>query len=178
MSQRSQLTVSSLFSISTDKWEQRWREQHPETRLVFQRDPDDPADRARVLGELAEGALDAALIRVQPGERATGLAEHPLHAITLYEEGFSVLLTKEHPLATEPEIAGDLLDDFDLRSALLPTPVARDSLQKTLVSIPVTGLEPCTIACVWLVDRDADDIQDFVGILRGRTGHSSRTQSR
>lgn len=171
------LTVSSLLSISTDKWQQRWREQHPETRLLFRREEDAPETRAQVIADLVQGEIDAALVRVMPGERATELSESPLHAITLYEEGMAVLLTKDHPLIEEPEIAGELIDDFELGSALLPAPVARDALQKSLVIIPVTGLEPPSIACIWSVDRDADDIQDFVGLLRGRTGRSSRTQA-
>lgn len=172
------LNVSSLLSISTDKWEDRWRAQHPETRLVFRRDSDVPSDRAAVIADLVTGELDAALVRLNPGEKAASLTAKPLHSITLYGEGMAVLLDKEHPLADETEIAGDLIDDLELRAALLPAPVARDALQKTLVTVPVTGLEPHTIACVWLVDRNADDIQDFVGVLRGRSAQSSRTQAR
>lgn len=175
---RPSLTVSSLLSISTDKWQQRWREQHPETRLVFRRDSDLPDDRASVISDLVAGELDAALVRFAPGEQPSSLTTKSLHCITLYDEGMAVLLDKEHPLADETEIAGELIDDLELRAALLPAPVARDALQKTLVSVPVSGLEPYRIACVWLVDRDGEDIQDFVGLLRGRTGHSSRTQAR
>lgn len=175
---RRTLTVSSLLSISTDKWEERWRAQHPETRLVFRRDSDLADDRPGVLADLVAGELDAALVRLAPGETPASLIAEPIHGITLYEEGMSVLLDKEHPLADEPSIDGSLIDDLELRPALLPAPIARDALQKTLVTVAVTGLEPYTIACVWLVERDDDDIQDFVGVLRGRTGHSSRTQAR
>lgn len=173
-----ELTVSALLSISTDKWQQRWREQHPETRLTFRRDSDQPDARAQVLDDLCADQLDAALVRLFPGEKGTDLANVPLHSITLYEEGAALLLSKEHPLATEPEIDGTLLDDLELTAALLPAPVARDALQKDLVSVPVTNIEPSTIVCVWRVDRDGEDVQDFVGILRGRTGRSSRTQTR
>jgi DNA-binding transcriptional LysR family regulator len=175
---RRTLTVSSLLSISTDKWEERWRAQHPETRLVFRRDTDLAEERTEVLADLVSGVLDAALVRLSPGEKPATLMAQPLHGITLYDEGMAVLLDKAHPLADETAIAGELIDDLELRPALLPAPIARDALQKTLVAIPVSGLEPFSIACVWLVDRDDDDIQDFVGVLRGRTGHSSRTQAR
>jgi hypothetical protein len=89
----------------------------------------------------------------------------------------AVLLSDEHPLADEPSIDGALLDDLELSAALLPGPVARDARQKNLVIVPVTGLEPSRIVCVWQPSRDADDVQDFIGVLRGRTGHSSRAQA-
>lgn len=173
-----ELTVSSLLSISTDKWQQRWRQQHPETRLVFRRDSDVPDARAAVLNDLIADAVDAALVRLYPDEVTADLTNIPLHSITLYEEAWALLLSKDHPLATEEQIDGTLLDDLELTAALLPGPVARDALQKDFVSVPVVNLEPPTIVCVWRVDRDGEDIQDFVGVLRGRTGNSSRTQAR
>ncbi len=171
------LRVSSLLSISTDKWEQRWREQHRHIRLSIRRDADEPAQRATVLADLESGELDAALIRLFGHETVQEVSEAKLHAVTVYEESMAVLLSAEHPLADEPSIDGALLDDLELTAALLPGPVARDALQKSLVIVPVTGLDPSRIVCVWQPSRDAEDIQDFVGLLRGRSGHSSRAQA-
>lgn len=176
-SKRAMLNVACLKSISTDKWEHRWREQHPTISLDIVRIEDWPEARGEALTALQAGALDAALIRLYPGESAHELATNPLHCVTVFDEGQAVLLSKEHPFANEPVIDGSLLDDFDLRAALLPAPMARDARQKDLVSVAVTGLEPTTVSCVWLVSRDDADIQDFVGIIRGRTGRTSRTQA-
>jgi hypothetical protein len=38
----------------------------------------------------------------------------------------------------------------------------------------VTDAAPTRIALVWRVERDDDDIQEFVGVVRGRTARSSR----
>jgi DNA-binding transcriptional LysR family regulator len=171
------LRLSSLLSISTDKWEQRWRQQHRHIGLSVRRDRDEPSERAAVITDLLSGDLDLALIRVYGDETSADVSDSPLHAITVYEEAMAVLLSDEHPLADEPSIDGALLDDLELSAALLPGPVARDARQKNLVIVPVTGLEPSRIVCVWQPSRDADDVQDFIGVLRGRTGHSSRAQA-
>lgn len=169
--------VSALQSISTDKWEQRWRRAHRGIRLEMRRDSDLRDERAQVITDLSEHQLDAALVRLFPGEAVSDLSDAPLHSVVLYEEGAAVLLSSEHPLADEPEIDGSLLDEPELRAALLPAPVARDARQKSLVVVPVTGLEPTRVVCVWLRERDAQDVQDFVGILRGRGDRSSRNAS-
>lgn len=171
------LRVSALQSISTDKWEQRWRRTHPASHLTVQRDSDLRDDRAAVLALLCAGQIDLALVRLYPGETPKDLTDQPLHSVALYEEGAAVLLSEEHPLADEPEIDASLIEEPELRAALLPAPVARDARQKSLVVVPVTGLEPTRVVCVWLVERDADDVQDFVGILRGRGERSSRNES-
>ena len=172
-----ELRVSTLKSISTDKWEQRWREQHPGIRLLITRSDDWVRARDSAIAELLTDDVNVALIRLYPGEIVTDLATEPLHAVTVYSEDQALLLSKDHPFANETSLDGALLDDFDLREALLPAPVARDARQKDLVTVPVTGLEPTTVACVWRVSRDSAAIQDWVGIIRGRTGRSSRTQA-
>lgn len=171
------LRVSALQSISTDKWEQRWSRTHPSNRLWVQRDSDLREAREAVIAALCAGQIDAALVRLYPGETPQNLADTPLHSVALYEEGAALLLSEEHPLADEPEIDASLIEEPELRAALLPAPVARDTRQKSLVVVPVTGLEPTRVLCVWLVERDADDVQDFVGILRGRGERSSRNEA-
>lgn len=59
---------------------------------------------------------------------------------------------------------------------LLPLPLARHLSDKRAHSVlPVTG-EPAgsEIWASWEVDRDAADVQQLVGIMRGRTARSSR----
>jgi DNA-binding transcriptional LysR family regulator len=58
--------------------------------------------------------------------------------------------------------------------ALLPMSVARLYHRKDVATRPVTDLEPSTVALAWLVARDADDTQAFVGVVKGRTANSSR----
>ena len=57
---------------------------------------------------------------------------------------------------------------------LLPMAVARLHQRKDVVQRVVTDLAPTTIALVWRRERDDDTTQAFVGVVRGRTGNSSR----
>lgn len=61
---------------------------------------------------------------------------------------------------------------------LLPLPLARHlSRKREYVVIPVdeaAGLPGTDVWASWDVERDADDVQHLVGIMRGRTARSSR----
>ena len=57
---------------------------------------------------------------------------------------------------------------------LVPMSVARLHRRKDVVHRVVTDLDPSTIALVWLRERDDETTQAFVGVVRGRTGNSSR----
>ncbi|WP_232677125.1 LysR family transcriptional regulator substrate-binding protein [Nocardioides sp. R-C-SC26] len=58
--------------------------------------------------------------------------------------------------------------------AIVPMSVARLHARKDVVWRVVGDLEPTTVALVWLRDRDDHVTQAFVGVVRGRTGRSSR----
>ena len=57
---------------------------------------------------------------------------------------------------------------------IVPMSVARLHHRKDTVQRVVTDLPPTTIALVWLRDRDDDDTQAFVGVVKGRTANTSR----
>jgi hypothetical protein len=52
--------------------------------------------------------------------------------------------------------------------------VARLHHRKDVVQREVSDLPPTTIALVWRRDRDADDVQAFVGVVKGRTANTTR----
>ena len=58
--------------------------------------------------------------------------------------------------------------------AILPMSVARLYHRKDVVHRPVTDLDPTTVALAWLVERDDERAQRFVGVVKGRTARSSR----
>ena len=58
--------------------------------------------------------------------------------------------------------------------ALVPMSVARLFQRKDVASRPVSDLPPTSVALAWLVDRDDEATQTFVGVVRGRTARSSR----
>ena len=102
------------------------------------------------------------------------------------------VLPKDHPLAdaealTLDDLAGDPLAPAQPDSAMtielvaagtghaiVPQGVARLHHRRDVVAVPVTDAAPTRIALVWRVERDDADIQEFVGVVRGRTARSSR----
>jgi DNA-binding transcriptional LysR family regulator len=57
---------------------------------------------------------------------------------------------------------------------LVPMSVARLYQRKDTVQRVVTDLPPTTVALVWRHERDDDDTQAFVGVVKGRTANTSR----
>jgi DNA-binding transcriptional LysR family regulator len=58
--------------------------------------------------------------------------------------------------------------------AILPLSVARLLHRKDAVHRPVRDLDPTSVGLAWLIERDDERTQAFVGIVRGRTANSSR----
>jgi hypothetical protein len=58
---------------------------------------------------------------------------------------------------------------------IVPLSVARTHSRRDLIHRPVTDLDPTEIALAWLVDNPNELIEEFIGIVRGRTANSSRT---
>lgn len=58
--------------------------------------------------------------------------------------------------------------------ALMPMSVARLHHRKDVVHRVVTDLAPTTVGLAWRTDRDSEQVQAFIGVVRGRTVNSSR----
>ena len=58
---------------------------------------------------------------------------------------------------------------------LLPQSVARLHHRKDVTDRPVTDLPTTKVGLAWLVDNEDDRVQEFIGIVRGRTARSSRS---
>jgi len=132
---------------------------------------------------LRDGRADVALVRM-PMDGAG------LNVIPLYEELAVVLAAKDHAVATfesltTGELAGEtVLDGHDFETvelvvanlgiAIMPQSVARLYARRDVVARPLTDQPSTRIALAW---READTnplIEEFVGIVRGRTANSSR----
>lgn len=183
------LTIGFVTGTEPGKWFRRY-EQLAGARLTTSPAPDP-------FPLLATGEADAALMRL-PDARVG--EEH--HVVRLYDEARGVAVPKDSVYAevgdaVSPEDIADehLNHDFyvkpdvdALRSALqvvaanvgvavAPLPLLKALSKKQVVPLPLdsVGDEGATeIALVWLKSRDADDVQDFVGIIKGRTPRSSR----
>lgn len=57
---------------------------------------------------------------------------------------------------------------------ILPQAVARVHNRKDTRSVPVSGVAETRVSLAWLTARKNDDIEDFIGIVRGRSANSTR----
>lgn len=58
--------------------------------------------------------------------------------------------------------------------AILPHSLARLHSRKDVVSRPVTGVDETQVGLAWVTAKTTDDVQEFIGIVRGRSAASSR----
>jgi hypothetical protein len=174
------LRLGYVAGVSPGRWLRTWSERRPDLQLAATR-----VDEAAQLDALLAGEHDLAFVRLP-------IPEEGLHAIPLWDEVAVVVLPKEHPLAdaaslTLADLAGEPLAPAQPDAgmtvelvaagtgyAILPHGVARLHHRRDVVAIPVADAPATRIALVWRVDRDDEDIQDFVGVVRGRTARSSR----
>ena len=60
---------------------------------------------------------------------------------------------------------------------IVPQSVARMLHRKDVTYRPVTGVAGSQVALAWLADATTPDIEEFIGIVRGRSAQSSRSAS-
>ncbi|NLT30898.1 MAG: hypothetical protein GXX86_10655 [Propionibacterium sp.] len=171
------LRVGFVPGVTLTKWRTRWAER-VRARLEV---GEVAADEARSL--LDRGELDMCFVRL-PVDR------EGLHAIALYDETMVAWVAKEHPIAAFDEITfADLADETVLHEVtgvaidrvnagavlLVPMSVARSASRRDLVHRPVVDAEQATVTLTWLIDNENPLIEEFIGIVRGRTANSSRT---
>ena len=60
---------------------------------------------------------------------------------------------------------------------IVPHSIARLYARKDVVSRPVIGVGDTQIALAWITRETTDDIEEFIGIVRGRSKASSRTDN-
>ncbi|RXZ39909.1 LysR family substrate-binding domain-containing protein, partial [Agromyces binzhouensis] len=177
------LRLRYVAGVSPAKWLRAWADRRPDLPLEATR-----VDEAGQLLELRAGAADLAFVRLPvDGD------EEELHVIPLWEEVAVAVLPKDHPFAeAESLVLADLADEprapeqedpamtVELVAAgtgwaMMPHGVARLNHRRDVVAVPVTDAPTTRIALVWRVARDDEDIQEFVGVVRGRTARSSRS---
>ncbi|WP_127794304.1 LysR family transcriptional regulator substrate-binding protein [Agromyces sp. LHK192] len=177
------LRLGYVAGVSPGRWLRAWGERRPDLPLVAER-----TEQAGQLDGIASGDHDLAFVRLPVDDEG-------LHAIPLWEEVAVAVLEKEHPLAEAESIT---LADLDGEPsapvqaeaamtvelvaagtgyAILPHGVARLHHRRDVVAVPIADASPTQVALVWRVERDDDDIQEFVGVVRGRGSRSSRGQA-
>lgn len=179
------LRIAYVPGVTPGKWIRRWEERMPGVPLESFMS-DDGAQTAAV----RDGLADMAFVRL-PIER------EGLSVIPLYEEQPVVVAPKGHEISVFEEVAlADLaqesfLDVVELGGpepalevvasgaglVVLPMSVARHFNVKDTVARRLTGAEGTEIALVWPADATDGIIEEFIGIVRGRTAQSSRQPS-
>lgn len=169
--------IAIVSGVNPGKWTKAWTERRREPIEVT------PIDVEAQRAVLVDGDADVAFVRL-PIDR------DGLSVIRLYEEVPFVVAPAEHPLSvfdtvTLADLEGEdvrtepIADAIDLVVAgvgilLVPQSIARMHTRSDLVMRPVTDAPVTEIALAWREDHTTPDVEEFIGIVRGRTAASSR----
>jgi len=171
-------TVAYVLGVTPGKWAGIWNERMPRHPLVLALQ-----SPAEALSALLDGAADVALLRLP-------LEHDALSSIPLYVEKPVVVAPKEHAiealdsvtladLSAENVLTGDWAADVDLVAAnlgvvVVPQSVARALTRRDVVARPVLDGPETRVALAWVTDNTTEAVEEFIGIVRGRTANSSR----
>lgn len=173
------LRVGFVPGVTLRKWRSIWDERFRRVALEVVEVAE--TDQRRVLDA---GEVDLCFVRLP-------LDADGLHLITLYEEVPVAWSSKDHPIAAVESVRlDDLVGDVLLTEAtpdaiqqaafadavlLVPMSVARTHSRRDMVHRPITDAPPTTVGLAWRVDNDHPWVEEFIGVVRGRTENSSRT---
>lgn len=173
------LRIGFVPGVTLTKWRTIWKQRFP--RIALDVVEVAVADQRRVLDA---GEVDMCFVRLP-------IDTDGLHVIRLYDEVPVVWVSKDHPLAvfdevTSLDLAGEnVLEDADQAGIELvvneqavmrvPMSIARTNARRDLVYRPVTDAPSTTVALAWRTDNEHESIDEFIGVVRGRTANSSRT---
>lgn len=179
------LRVGFVPGVTVTKWERIWGRRFPDTPLeliaVAQADQE---------SALREGRVDMCFVRLPIGRDG-------MNAIPLYRELPVVVVPKDHEISLFDEVGmADLADerlqdtaDIDaveaaielvaagVGVAIVPHSIARLHHRRDLVYRTVTDTDDTEIALAWPSTRTTDSVEEFIGVVRGRSERSSRSPS-
>lgn len=174
------LRIGHVRGVVLHKWQRIWEERF-RNPLTIVEVPD--ADQ---LAGLRDCSLDMCFVRL-PIDR------EGLHAIPLYEEQMVAWVAKDHVFAAvdsvtlaDVEAEETVLTELDavaidrvLVGAVLVVPmsIARGASRRDLVYRPITDAPTAPVALAWRRDDENPLLDEFVGVVRGRSATSSRTQA-
>jgi DNA-binding transcriptional LysR family regulator len=167
--------IGVVAGVTPDRWVRVWRD----------RMPDVPMQVVPVEDVMAALGGDVRMVfaRVPVGT-------DDVHVIPLWEETPVVVVAKDHPVklfdaVTEADLEQEELypgwgdDVLDIVAAghgiaRMPQSVFRASGRRDIVARPVSDAAPSRVGLVWLRDEGGPLVDEFIGIVRGRTANSSR----
>jgi len=174
--------VAFVSGVTPNKWVGVWKERMPDSPIEIRQ-----TTEAEARSGLTDGTVDAAFLRFDDDPKADDFYS----VIGLYTEQPVVVAPKDHALtdfgvvdiadlAGENVLPGQDADTVELVAtgvgvAIMPQSVARVLSRKDVFAKLLTGVPVTKIALVWPIDRTTDAVDEFVGIVRGRTANSSRS---
>ena len=180
MTEANRLTIGFVPGVTLTKWRRIWAERYPRHRLEVVE-----IEQTAVQSALDQGRLDMCFARLP-------LDRDRLQVIPLYSEVPVVVVRKDHPIAAYDEISlTDLVDEsaidaddphaVDLVAGgagvlLVPQSIARSHSRRDLVYRPISDGTPTQVGLAWLGSNPSELIEEFIGVVRGRTVNSSRSR--
>lgn len=185
--------VAFVVGVTPGKWAKVWGERLPRHPLALR-----PMGQAEALAALESGAADVALLRLPVPEEMSAIPlytetavvvaprDHPLEA---FEAVAMSDLAGETLLGGGNGQPGDTLltanGDTDWAAsvelvaanvgvAVMPQSVARALSRRDVIARPLTDGPDTRIALAWVTAHTTPQVEQFIGIVRGRTANSSR----
>ncbi|PPF53622.1 LysR family transcriptional regulator [Rathayibacter sp. AY1C2] len=198
------LAVALVPGVTPTKWTRVWGQRRSDLPLritvVAERDQeqallDGRAQLSFVRGDVSSSALSSIHLYDEQPVAVVGRE----HALAAADELDVAELAGEH-LLQDPEdvpewaaVAEELadgsrrplprmagLDDAVEQVAagvgvlIVPQSVARVHSRKDVTAVPVTGVAPSSVRLAWVTDDKGDDVEDFIGVVRGRSANTTR----
>lgn len=174
----SALTVAFVVGVTPGKWARVWAERMPRHPLVLQQLTPEAAQAG-----IADGSIDLALVRLP-------VDSDRVNAIPLYEEQAVVVAPQDHAIEAldslrVADLAGDTVLDHpwdeavalvaaNVGVAIMPQSVARALNRRDVVAPQRPHEGDARRRGIREQARDDALIEEFIGIVRGRTANSSR----
>jgi len=175
------LSIAFVPGVTIGKWSLEWERRYPSVQLRVR-----PGEEADAVSVLHDGIVDVSFVRLP-------VREYGLSVIPLYSEMAVVVASKDHPIAAfeeltladlehetvvrDPDVVADAVElvAAGVGVVMLPQSVARLYTRKDVVARIVSDAPQTEIAVAWIADELTPDMEEFIGIVRGRKAGSSRT---
>ncbi|CAM5660056.1 LysR family substrate-binding domain-containing protein [Streptomyces afghaniensis] len=185
--------------VMPDKWVRIWNERQPDVPLALTQVPAGEA----AAGRLLDGDADAGLVRlpvdrtvfsaiplyteqtvvvvpqdhlvtavdeVSPEDLSDDIVLHPLDDVLDWED------LPGRPALERPATTADAIElvAAGIGVLIVPLSLARLHHRKDLTHRPLKDAPESSVALAWPEDATTDLVEDFIGIVRGRTANSTR----
>jgi DNA-binding transcriptional LysR family regulator len=192
------LTVGYVPGVTPAKWARTWAERHPEIPLQLH-----AVASADAADALRAGAIDVALLRplvdtsgtavIPLYEETTVVVVPSDHLLTAADEiaasdldGEPILIPLDDvvawgpgpgvPVDHRPETTKDAIElaAAGVGALIVPQSLARLHHRKDLAYRPISDAPTCPVALAVPEGQQSELVEEFIGIVRGRTPSSSR----